>query len=69
MFAAIWEAIKSVLFGKGTTQLGSANKSVSGITAGDNSGPIIVGDGNVVQLGVVAAASDILREKRRSAGR
>jgi hypothetical protein len=51
MLAAIWEAIKGFFSGKGTTQIGSGNRSVSGVTAGDGDGNVVVGgDGNVVNV-------------------
>lgn len=46
----VWEWIKGLFSGKGTTQIGSRNKSASGITVGDNGGPIVVGDNNVVHV-------------------
>ena len=39
-----WEGVKSLLGGKGTIQIGSGNKSVSGVTIGDNAGGVVIGD-------------------------
>jgi hypothetical protein len=48
MFLALWEWIKSLFGGKGTTQIGSRNQSVSGLTVGDVDGPVAVGSGNII---------------------
>jgi hypothetical protein len=48
MFSAIWEWIKGLFGGKGTTQIGSRNQSVSGVTTGNVAGPVAVGSGNVI---------------------
>jgi len=47
-WSSIWEGVKGLFGGKGTTQIGAHNRSVSGINVGDNAGvvSIVVGDGN-----------------------
>jgi hypothetical protein len=51
MLDAIWNWVKGLFGGgKGTTQIGSRNKSVSGVTVGDNAGNVVIGDKNVVQM-------------------
>ncbi len=51
MWKGIWEWLKGLFSGKGTTQIGAGNKSISAITIGNNAGGVVVGDGNVVHLG------------------
>jgi hypothetical protein len=44
MFGAIWEWVAGLFTGKATTQIGSRNLSVAGVTVGDYAGPVTVGN-------------------------
>jgi hypothetical protein len=50
MWHILIEWLKGVFGAKGTTQIGSGNKSISGVTIGNNAGGIVVGDKNVAQV-------------------
>lgn len=50
MWDAIVGAFKGFFGGKAATQIGAGNKSVSGVTIGDNAGGVILGDGNTVNF-------------------
>ena len=51
----MWETIvgfvKKLFSGSGTTQIGYGNESISGITANDNKGNIVIGNKGTVALG------------------
>ena len=51
MLDALLGWVKGLFGSKGVLQAGSANRAISGVTAGDNAGGIVVGDGNVVNFG------------------
>lgn len=46
----VWGWIKGLFGGKGTTQIGSRNKSISAITVGNDAGGVVVGENNVVNF-------------------
>ncbi|HEY1381290.1 MAG TPA: hypothetical protein VGF55_31105 [Gemmataceae bacterium] len=56
MLKTIWDAITGLFGGKGgTTQIGGPNRSIA---TGDNSGTVIMGDGNVIQMAPAAKADE-----------
>src|SRR5262249_44328871 len=50
MLRAVWEWIKGLFGGKGTTQLGCGNKSVANVTIGNDAGGVVLGDGNQIHI-------------------
>jgi hypothetical protein len=44
MFSVIWEWLKGLFGAKGTSQIGSRNQSVSGVTVGDNVAGVTIGN-------------------------
>jgi hypothetical protein len=50
MLSALWEWIKGLFQGKGSVQVGKGNQSVSGVTTGDVSAPMAVGNHNVINF-------------------